>query len=105
MKGHVEPEEDIRVAAVRELREESGFSVKPEQLVDLGTVASEPGVIQGRIRLYEVEVSNLDHGDVEGELGHGAVAFFDWKEIKDLIGQGELEDATTISLLFKRGLE
>jgi len=105
MKGHVEPREDTRVAAIRELREKSGFSVKPERLVDLGAVAPEAGVILGRIHLYEVEVSNLDQGDVKGELGHGAVAFFDWKEIRDLIAQGELEDATTISLLFKHGLE
>lgn len=101
IKGHVEQDEDVRGAAVRELREESGYSIVPEDLIDLGIVAPEAGVIKGRIRLFAAAVTGKSKPAVDGELGHGEMAFYSKDEINDFIAQGKIEDASTLVIIFK----
>ncbi len=104
IKGHVEPNEDICSAAVRELQEESGFEVEAADLVDLGAVTPEAGVIQARTRLFTAVVTGKIGGGVDGELGHGELAFFDSREIDNLIAKGEIEDASTVAIIYKQRL-
>lgn len=101
VKGHVEPDEEVQAAAVRELQEEAGFSVLPEALLDLGFTAPEAGVIKARTRLFAVEVGQSAAKAVEGELGHGEMVFYSRGELEALIADGEIEDASTLVLLFK----
>ncbi len=101
VKGHVEPDEKVQTAAVRELQEEAGFSVLPEVLLDLGFTAPEAGVIKARTRLFAVEVEQSVVRAVAGELGHGQMVFYTRCEIETLIAEGEIEDASTLVLLFK----
>lgn len=101
VKGHVEPDEEVQAAAVRELQEEAGFSVLPETLLDLGFTAPEAGVIKARTRLFAVEVVQSAAKAVEGELGHGEMVFYSRGELEALIADGEIEDASTLVLLFK----
>jgi len=102
IKGHAEPGEDERDAAARELLEESGFSVGADKFIDLGAIAPEGGVIEGRSRLFAVTVTGKAGRPVEGELGHGELAFHNKEEINDLIAQGDIEDASTLVILFKQ---
>ena len=62
-------------AAVRELQEESDYSTVPEDLIDLGIVAPEAGVIKGRTRLFVAVVTRMSRRAAAGELGHGKMAF------------------------------
>lgn len=101
IKGHVEPGEGASAAAVRELLEEAGFSVASEDLVDLGAVAPEAGVIKARSRLFAATVTGKAGIAVDGELGHGELVFYNRKEIRNLITQGEIEDASTLVTIFK----
>lgn len=101
IKGHVEQDEDVRSAAVRELFEEAGFSVAPERLVDFGVVAPEAGVIKARTQLFTVIVSGEVNHNVERELGHGEMSFFSPSEIDNLIKNSQLEDASTLAILLK----
>ncbi|MCQ8127397.1 NUDIX hydrolase [Methylomonas rivi] len=101
IKGHVEPDENIQAAAVRELQEEAGFSVLPDALLDLGFTAPEAGVIKARTRLFAVDVEQSAARTVAGELGHGEMVFYSRGEIEMLIAEGEIEDASTLVLLFK----
>lgn len=101
VKGHVEPDEEAQAAAVRELQEEAGFSVLPEALLDLGVTAPEAGVIKARTRLFAVEVEQSAASAAEGELGHGEMVFYLRNELEALIADGEIEDASTLVLLFK----
>ncbi|MBC8505315.1 MAG: NUDIX hydrolase [Chloroflexi bacterium] len=101
VKGHVEQGEDVRFSAVRELQEEAGFLVALEDLIDLGAVTPEAGVINARTRLFAVAVTGIVGGAVDGELGHGEMAFYNTEEIDKLIAQGEIEDASTLVLIYK----
>jgi ADP-ribose pyrophosphatase len=101
IKGHVEPGEDVRLSAIRELQEEAGFSISQEELIDLGAVSPEAGVIKARTRLFAAIVSGKVASKVQGELGHGVLVFFKGQEIDNLIVNGEIEDASSLSLLLK----
>ena len=101
IKGHVEQGEDIRAAAVRELQEEAGFFVAAQDIVDLGAVSPEAGVIKARTRLFAATVSGKAGGKVDGELGHGEMVFYNRTEIDNLIALGEIEDASTLVVLYK----
>ena len=105
IKGHVEPGENVSLSAVRELREEAGFSVLPEELIDLGAASPEAGVIKARTRLFAVDVSEKTVSPVDGELGHGEMAFISREEVYGLIAQGEIEDASTLVLVYKHLLK
>jgi ADP-ribose pyrophosphatase len=104
-RGMVDAGEGSAIAALHELREETGFAVLQDQLVDLGFTASDPGVIKARIKLYSATLIEVAVGTMESELGHGEMSFFTRAEILDLINMGEIEDACTLSLLFKHFLK
>ena len=101
VKGHVEQDEDVRAAAVRELLEESGYLTASEDLIDLGIVAPEAGVIKGRTRLFVAVVTGMSRRAAAGELGHGKMVFYSKEEIDNFIAQGEIEDASTLVTIFK----
>ncbi|MDB5763988.1 MAG: hydrolase [Herminiimonas sp.] len=100
-KGMVEAGEELPFAALRELREETGFSVPRENLVDLGAIAPEPGVLKGRIRLFSAALAGSTGGKADGEIGHGEMAFFTREEVIKLIESGEIEDACTLAIMLK----
>ncbi len=101
VKGHVEQDEDVRAAAVRELLEESGYLTASEDLIDLDIVAPEAGVIKGRTRLFVAVVTGMSRRAAAGELGHGKMVFYSKEEIDNFIAQGEIEDASTLVTIFK----
>ena len=101
IKGHAEPGEDARNVAARELFEESGFSVAADKFIDLGAIAPEGGVIEGRSRLFVGVLTEKAEKVVIPELGHGELVFYSQDEIDNLIERGEIEDASTVVLLLK----
>lgn len=101
IKGHAEPGEDARNVAARELLEESGFSVAADKFIDLGAIAPEGGVIEGRSRLFVGALTGPVEKAVTPELGHGELVFFSQSEIDDLIARGEIEDASTLVAIYK----
>lgn len=101
IKGHAEPGEAARDVAARELFEEAGFSVAAETLVDLGAIAPEGGVIEGRSRLFVALLTEKTGKAVTPELGHGEMVFYSQDEIDDLIKRGAIEDASTLVLVYK----
>jgi len=99
-RGMVDRGETADQAALRELREETGFTPRNDQLCEFGTVAPAAALIDGRVRLYFAMLNSSDTpGAVEHELGHGETKFFSREQIIDLIKLGEIEDACTMSVL------
>lgn len=101
IKGHAEPGEDARDAAARELLEESGYSVAADKFIDLGAIAPEGGVIEGRSRLFVGVLTEKAEETVTPELGHGELVFYSRDQVDDLIERGEIEDASTVVLLLR----
>ncbi|MCX4639085.1 NUDIX hydrolase [Streptomyces sp. RPA4-5] len=55
-RGGCETDEDPAVAAVRELREETGFDCAPSALRPLGVIHAETGLIESDVHVFAAEV-------------------------------------------------
>jgi len=99
-RGMIDEGEDPAQAALRELREETGYAVLPAQITEVGAAAPAAALVAARIKLF---VAALAPGDVAGnadsELGLGETRFFSHAEIVDMISSGQLEDACTLAAL------
>lgn len=100
-KGFLDADENAEQAAARELFEETGFSIQAGQLVALGQMSPEAGVIDGRIRLFSATLEKGETVDVAGELGHGELFFFGRGEIVAMLESGDIQDGCTMSAILK----
>lgn len=88
-------------AAERDLKEETGLAMTLHSMTDLGGLAPEAGVIQARSRLFVAHVDAQRVEVVTPEFGHGELCFFDRVDILEKIEQGDIEDASTLMLVYK----
>lgn len=100
-RGFVDANEDTEAAAIRELEEETGLRVRPENLIALGCCAPETSTIIGRGACFAA----LDcerGGERDGEeLGLGDTHAFSLDEALDMADRSEIEDATTLAALYR----
>ncbi len=99
--GRLNPGEDPRACAVRELKEETGCSA--EQVEHLFTMYTTPGFTDEKIHLF------MATGLVSGETQHEADEFLDLEPMLlsralELVETGEIKDAkTALGLLYAAG--
>jgi ADP-ribose pyrophosphatase len=99
--GRLNPGEEPRACAVRELKEETGCSA--EQVEHLFTMYTTPGFTDEKIHLF------MATGLVPGETKHEADEFLDLEPMLlsralELIEAGEIKDAkTALGLLYAAG--
>src|SRR5882762_10646889 len=99
--GRLNPGEDPRDCAVRELKEETGCTA--EQMEHLLTMYTTPGFTDEKIHLF------MATGLVAGETKHEADEFLDLHPMRlsralEMVEAGEIQDAkTVIGLLFAAG--
>ena len=100
-KGFVERGETSSQAALRELYEETGLSCATANLVSLGTVIPEPGIINGRLALF-VALDCMGKIRIDTmELGMASVRLFTADELEDEIAGGQVQDALTLLLFYR----
>ena len=98
-KGFIDAGETAPQAAMRELTEETGLSCAAENLIGLGTVAPEPGIVSGRAALFAaLNCSGTLRVD-PSEIGLSAVRLFNSADIEREVGAERIADAVTLLLL------
>ena len=84
--GFVENSETADFAASRELLEETGLSCPPEELVSLGTMLPDAGLVEGRVALFLARASAQDTNAVNDiEPGAGEITWFSTTELHYLL--------------------
>ena len=99
--GKLDPEEEPRTGALRELKEEIGAQVG--ELIDLGAIYPSPGFCQEVLYLYLAR--NLTYGDCcpdEDEFLEVARVPFD--SLAEQVMSGEIKDGKTVAAVLKTKL-
>ena len=91
-------------AAIRELEEETGLVGKKENLIDLGIIAPDSGVINGRVKIFFVKAEKI-RTDRVSEFGLGKLSFYSPLEITNLIKQNKLIDSFTLVAFYRAIVE
>jgi ADP-ribose pyrophosphatase len=100
-RGFIDDHETAAEAAVRELTEETGLSCAPQDLVAFGTYAPEPGTMAAYGAMFAAMRCEGTPRRLNDELGHGAFALFDRKEMAELIAAGEIAHCATLLLYYR----
>lgn len=95
--------EEPRVAAGRELVEETGYAAA--ELVELGAQWSLNGV--ARLQLHHYLARGLTRTDAAIDAGEGIsqVAAFSWREVKAMLRDGRINDNETAGALLLAAIE
>lgn len=99
--GKLNKGEDPYICAVRELKEETGYTA--ERVEKLGVIATTPGFCTEKLHIYAAfGLQAGDHEREEGEFGMSMIELT-LSEIEKKIVAGEITDGKTLSgiLLFK----
>lgn len=93
----MEPGESAQATAMRELTEETGLICLPGELVSLGTICPDAGLIEGRVALFFARcVGNPATLDAADEIGTGCLEYFSPAEFEEFLNSAENIGATTL---------
>ena len=102
--GFHEKDETIEETSLRELEEETGLIGNKESLVDLGIMAPDSGIINGRVKIFLVNVKKK-RTSIVNEFGLGKLSFYSPLEITNLIRENKLIDSFTLIAFYRAIVE
>ena len=97
-RGYGDPGETSLQCALREMREETGFDLRPESIQDLGFVRPNTAILDSRVALFFARVPDAaEFRPEQGERRPYRVVLLD--ELDAMLAGGGLEDGFTLAAL------
>ena len=100
-RGFLDENEEPAWAALRELSEETGLTCEPNRLFSLGTLLSEPGVLSARVALFAAMECRPGGQRLNDEIGIDEGLWFPVAEVRRMLLDFEIEEASTCSALHR----
>ncbi len=88
--GFMEPGESAQAAALRELKEETGLTCGSDELISLGSICPDAGLVEGRVALFLARCAGHSIKPVVAEeIGTGRLEYFSHEALKELLNHAE----------------
>jgi ADP-ribose pyrophosphatase len=100
-RGFIDEGEIPEVAALRELKEETGLSCAPEHLIPLGLYAPEPSSFAARGALFAAMQCEGMLDVAKDEIGVEEICVVDRNRMDKLVSSGAIEDAGTLIAYYR----
>lgn len=95
-RGFVDSGETPRRSALRELKEETGFECRRNNLRPLGEIMPEPGILAARVRLFAALIDGQANPSLSCEFGHDRLRLVTTEEFVRLSQRGQIQDPCTL---------
>ena len=100
--GFIEPDETPALAAIRELKEETGLICEEEHLIYLGTFFPSPGLLSGKLCIFSAEKCTPGTEKEKTDLGVSQFKWFSEEEIDESISKGSIYDLGMLLAIHRR---
>ncbi|MBI3371298.1 MAG: NUDIX hydrolase [Betaproteobacteria bacterium] len=104
-RGFVESGEPDAASAMRELDEEAGLVVAPEDLQSAGFMTPEGSLLAARVHLFFAHQCRRVRSYAPEELGHRGLEWFTPAQALAMAAASEIQDPSTLLLVYRYALE
>jgi ADP-ribose pyrophosphatase len=94
--GFVDEGESDVASALREMLEETGLTVAPNNFSSMGYITPDTGVLAARVHLFLAESGQVNQA-IQHELGLKEFRFFSVSDFEMMISRSEIQDTFTLS--------
>ncbi|RME60096.1 NUDIX hydrolase [Candidatus Parcubacteria bacterium] len=98
-RGYGDPGESSELCAIRELREETGYSFKVSDLERIGYVRPNTAILSAKIPVFLIESGQKQKGEIIDKEEVSEVVFLSKDKIHEEISRGNITDGMTLSAL------
>ena len=95
-RGFVDKDEDSTSSARRELEEETGLQCQVQDLIPLGFVTPDAGILAARVELFAAMYCAKVRIFRVNEIGHREFCFFEPPQVETMIESSAIQDPCTI---------